>query len=161
MATMQGGGLSGKARLVSQRRRAERIAVREMLDEYFEPQSVTRRPVSHIPIRSRAEFVPTATDAPVHSPHGEPRQLQLPLSVRPASGEEQGQRSAVACVSHEPWTASSAVRRDKPAIVNRLVPRSDTKSERRPFSLGGFALGCLAGTAVAAVLLLIIRAVAL
>lgn len=161
MATMQGGGLSGKARLMSHRRRAERIAVREMLDEYFDPQPATRRPVSHIPIRSRAEFVPTAGETTQHSPHESSRQLELPLAVRHVFSAEPSQRPAAANVSHEPWTAPAVVPTDRRAGGNRLVPRRDTKPVRRPFSIGGFVIGCLAGTAVAAVLLLIVRAVAL
>lgn len=162
MGTMQSGGLSGKARLVSQRRRAERIAVREMLDEYFEPRPVTRRPVSHIPIRARAEFVPTAGEAPSHSPHEAPRQLELPLAVRHVFDAECVQNQpSVASPGHEPWMAPAALRAGHPAGDSQLVPRHDTKPVRRPFSMGGFLVGCVAGTAVAAVLLLIIRAVAL
>ena len=63
MQIVKHGGLSGKARRARDRNRAARLHAQQMIEEYLEPGTATRprREQRYIPIRSRNEFLPSAT----------------------------------------------------------------------------------------------------
>ena len=150
-------GLAGKARRARDRNRASRMYTQQVIDEYFSPESDTRRPERYIPIRGRSEFLPSAAfisdeqDAPTQ------RQLELPLVAAEAAREcalpdQTVERSTAVEVADEP-------RRD--SVIRPLRapfhPVQRRKQKQSPFTPGGFLFGCALGSAAAAMVLLVVQ----
>lgn len=152
------GGLSGKARRERGRHRAARLYGTQLVDEYLDdgpPAPGGRHWSGSIPIKGRAEFLPTVTASNRRRKkrRGTRRggsQLELPYSagdhVLPLSQPEM-------------QTVLGSPIRFPLAAETRLVPRADAPKARETpaLSFRGFLLGCAMGSAAAAVMLLMVR----
>jgi hypothetical protein len=125
MKNSRHGGLSGKERVYRLRERVARKCAEDWVSECLEPDGLDRRSRRVIPIRGRADFLPTmiATELSLEKAG----QLELNLS---SVERDRTQRAAVA-----------------------FRPMTATKRASR-FSIVQFAWGCALGGAAAAVLLL-------
>lgn len=172
------GGLQGKARRVHHERRASRLYAHQWIEEYLEPEDRPSRPPRYIPVRSRAEFLPSIaglTDEPATLSLG--AQLELPLVARVdeprsriathsnlcRSSEEVEPRVLRFPTLNKSTAVSEDVRRhqhpDRPGKGSVSSKRTTAvfkpwhAPRPRPFSVKEFLSGCAMGTAAAVVLL--------
>jgi hypothetical protein len=164
------GGLTGKARNIRHRRRVERIQAQQMLEEYLteeENQFETRS--RHVPVRGRAEFLPTIDSWTREDEMFETGgQLELTLQAEAVETAcETDQVSKFHPVESEPSEAATASNIDegKQHIVKVIPspywarPRTSFQPQggrgvARTFDPRRFAYGCAMGTAAAAAILL-------
>lgn len=168
MQAIKKNGLAGKARRVRRRNRAARLHACQMVHEYFEPDTEDLFRERYIPIRSRAEFVPSVlqdndNETTLSQSINPGSQLQLPLTAEPHQPSPQkaplSSRKDSMDQSHDkreavvrfPATGGKA----QPKRRSRLPYPSAPAKER--LTLQGFLLGCAMGSAAAAVLLLMVR----
>lgn len=152
------GGLSGKARRERGRHRAARLFGTQLVDEYLDdgpPLVGGRRWSGSIPIKGRAEFLPTVTASNRRRKkrRGSRRggsQLELPYS----SGDH-----VLPLSQPEMQTVLGAPIRFPLATEGRQTPGAEAAEARgtAPLSFRGFLLGCAMGTAAAVVMLLMVR----
>ncbi len=167
MQTTKLSGLNGKARTLRQRDRASRLHAQQLLEEYFDPDSVADRRDRYIPIRSRSEFLPAVAvwrDERNEDDRGFAQgvQFELPLNAdapTPADSCDAGVKVAatqatpveVRHVNEKPpmgWA--------RPKVSFQPVSR---RNPRGSFDPKRFLYGCLLGSAAAAVVLLMVSAV--
>jgi hypothetical protein len=165
------GGLHGKARKNHRKNRAWRLQSQQMIEEFVAPKVESHDRPRQVPIRRRAEFVPSA---PVlGSEYGVGRDDELELVY--ATGSEDGSGifdDAYALVSESSESESAIKFAPSDATVDRdereALMKYDSAEMLAPgrvarhsesFTAQGFALGCALGTAAAAMLLVMVRAV--
>ena len=167
MQTIKHGGLAGKARRVRGRNRAARLQACQMMHEYFDPDTEEVFRNRYIPIRGRAEFVPSAlqendNDMALEQPNSPGEQLQLSLAV----GQQKPDRQTTRWATLKNKTSRPHGKREEvirfPTRGGRTTPtqRNRASGEKYPaerLTLRGFLLGCAMGSAAAAVLLLMVR----
>ena len=124
-------GLSGKARRVHHRKRAERLNSQQMIEETLNP-TMQDTPHRHIPIRGRRRFLPSIAYMGKVVPVGTGRQLELPL----ASADRTRTAARSTGLGFKPPEQLEATHR---------------------FTVGGFLLGCAMGSAAAAMVLLVVQ----
>ena len=178
MQATQRGGLTGKARANRNRNRIQRIHAQQMLDEYLDADAPRESP-RLIPLRGRAEFLPTIDswtreDATFETGN----QLELTLQAANDHRDEQTRENAK-------WRLATAEEADNGATqtetaacqeqVRPLVmvipapywarPRVDFQPQggrgvERTFDFKRFAYGCALGSAAAAAILLVVSVIA-
>ena len=171
MPTKTIGGLDGKARRERVRNRAARLFARQLVKEYLEPDEVSPGVERYVPIRSRSEFLPsaappwivdltTASDKP--RPSEQAKQLDLPFV--------ETNKTQVDCPVSFPSevTPDRNESHESPAVL-RIPPPKRSRQEpaapalrpgrRKPFTFGGFLLGCAMGSAAAVMMLMVAQAV--
>ncbi len=152
------GGLSGKARRARGRYRAARLHGTQLVDEYLDegpPLSGGNRWSGSVPIKGRAEFLPTVTASnrrrkKRRAARRGGSQLELPYT----SGDH-----VLPLSQPEMQTVLGSPIRFPLAAEARQAPRDGavTARETPPPSFRGFLLGCAMGTAAAVVMLLMMR----
>lgn len=125
MKNARHGGLSGKERVYRLRERVARKCAEDWVSEYLGPDGLDRRTHRLIPIRGRADFLPTMST--LEPPIEKAGQLELNLN------SVERDRSQRAPIAFRPLEAAKRTSR---------------------FSFVQFAFGCALGGVAAAVLLL-------
>ena len=152
-------GLAGKARRTRHRSRASRLHHQHLIEEYLGESEGLRDSRSDRPIRigHRPEFLPSAELGLDDSAAG---QLELPLTT-----PEANDGGAVITIPKEKSTdlaaleAATIATQPSPAMPVREVSTiAEIGSAADEFSLRGLLAGCVMGTAAAAVVLFVIRA---
>jgi hypothetical protein len=120
-----------------------------MIDEFLEPGEDQRDTMRYIPIRGRNEFLPSVASLSTTGSRPDDEQLELPLA--------RAQQSA--CTD----AADRIIRFPRKDQVGQPLPIKPPEQlgrrAKRPFTVGGFLMGCAMGSAAAAVLLLLVRIV--
>lgn len=167
MLTATSRGLSGRARKVHYRSRADREFAQQLIDDYYEPERHNGHRDHCVPIRGRSVFLPSVVSMiPGEGRHVE-TQLELPLT----GGDDDGR-------PYETSTTASSSKGDvAAAVVLEFRPEAAPAGERKPLgpaqcrgdaasvavpkrpamTLRGFLVGCILGGSAAAALLLILR----
>lgn len=181
-------GLAGKARRNHVKRRAYQRYADDLLAEYFDADDEVER-VRHIPIKRYSPVVDRTTygtgsrrfyrvqdesglDESRRQSHRGDREVVWapPETTAPSKLIDESLLPLVEAMPKNAPAASDRAIRFKPKpratgtssalpFPQEWRPPMAYRSRRRPRSLGGFAYGCLLGSAAAAVLLLIVRVV--
>lgn len=180
------GGLHGKARYSRFRNRAWRLHSQQLIEEFVEPAGTPDKNTRRIPIKRRAEFVPSAPVLGSEYGVGTEQELELVYTtdareqsvqvglfdqafalVSPTSKEDAAitfsrSQSELRTEPNKPGVQRS----ERKALIGSTPQDSPTKAETgspsvESFTARGFVFGCALGTAVAAVLLMMVRAVIL
>jgi len=175
------GGLQGKARHDRFRKRARQLHSQRLIEEFVDPEKQQQRTPRHIPIKHRAEFVPSAPVMGSKYGTGTEQELELVYSTESESCNVDGGLfdGAYALVppdsqDHSAITFSASTgtgRRDQDDTSVEPAERDALFGDRRKetglgegdrsaiesFTARGFAFGCAIGTAAAAVLLMMVR----
>ena len=168
------GGLSGKARVNRHRNRIHRMHAQQMLEEYYDEEA-GEAPERLIPLRGRAEFLPTVDrwtqeDAGLESGS----QLELVLTVEqelevPQPRQEVEDVQQPASVQSEVDQQVQAEQPVRPPL--KVIPAPYWARPRasfqpqggrqvdRPFDLRRFGYGCALGSAAAAAILFVVSVV--
>lgn len=145
MKNARHGGLSGKERVYRLRERVARKCAEDWVAEYLEPDGVDRRANRVIPIRGRADFLPSLTSMESLPP----KAAQLELELR--SLESSPSRQAGSTAGGESVTAAAG----QTVVPSRPFRPNDAAKRVARFSFVEFAWGCALGGAAAAVLLML------
>lgn len=169
------GGLSGKARLNRHRNRVHRMHAQQMLEEYYDDEA-GEAPERPIPLRGRAEFLPTIDrwtqeDAAIEDTALESgSQLELKLSVE--EKVESAEPQCEAAVAEEGPLSEGVDQQAEAQLPIRspvkiipspywarprasFQPQGGRKLDR-PFDLRRFGYGCALGSAAAAAILFVV-----
>ena len=147
-------GLAGKARRARNLNRASRMYAQQLIEEYLYPESDTWRPERFVPIRSRREFLPSASFISEESTAPTQRQLELSLTAVGATRERAlPERVAKGVKTANEPRRDSVIRPPKAPFQ----PMQQRKQKQSPFTPGGFLFGCALGSAAAAVVLLVVQ----
>lgn len=176
------GGLSGKARHNRSRNRAWRLQSQQLIEEFVDPDKKKKRRPRHIPIKHRAEFLPSAPVMGSKYGVGTEQELELVYSTESGDSDLDGGLFDKAYAIVSPDSADeSAITFSTPKIAKRRGQHDSSigPAERdalfanrwrktvfgkggptaiETFTARGFALGCALGTATAAALLVMVRA---
>jgi hypothetical protein len=158
------GGLNGKARTLRQRDRASRLHAQQLLEEYFDPDSLADRGDRYIPIRCRSEFLPAVTawrDECNEEDKGfaQGAQFELPLDAgAPAPADFCDAGVKVPATQTTPVELRHVNEKPpmgwaRPKVSFQPVSR---RNPRGSFNPKRFLYGCLLGSAAAAVVLLMV-----
>ncbi len=153
-------GLSGKARRVHYRKRAERLSSHQMIEEFLDPNTQDTPP-RHIPIRSRRRFLPSIAYVRNVVAVGTGRQLELPLPTveRTRTAVQSAGRGRTASERKIEERADATLRFPqvgKPDAGPAFKPLEPLEAGHT-FTIGGFLLGCAMGSAAAAMVLLVVQ----
>jgi hypothetical protein len=122
-----------------------------MIHEFLEPVEDQSDNMRYIPIRGRKEFLPSVASMGIAGSAPDDPQLELPLA--------QAQPSERTAASE----TDRIIRFPRKDQVNPPLPIKPPEQlgrrTRRPFTVSGFLMGCVLGSAAAAVLLLLVRIV--
>lgn len=166
------GGLCGKARNNRHRRRVERMHAQQMLEEYFgEEEDEIEVRSRHVPVRGRAEFLPTLDswsrdDQTIETGS----QLELTLTAESSPRERASSECLVLAADESASKAdvtTCTTDATKPIVIPspywaRPRPAFQPRGGReaaRTFDLRRFAYGCALGSAAAAAILLLVSTV--
>lgn len=134
MASRNSRSLQGRERYLHHRDRDDRLFHRHLLDDYFEPERTRRPPPRFVPVRRRAEFVPTTVAVLENADVSTQRQLTLPLDGPPAgtlaNRIETSSTSRTVDQTHPVAATSSTFRHD--TGDSRNTPRSTDQAIRFP-----------------------------
>ena len=174
MQATQRGGLTGKARSNRHRNRVQRMRAQQMLEEYFDANAPEESP-RPIPLRGRAEFLPTIDswsqdDAAFETGN------QLELTLQAATDASEKQSSEIVelqlQIAQEACELAEKAASDKvTAPTVKVIPApywarprpafqpQGGRGVERTFDFRRFVYGCALGTAAAAAILLVVSTV--
>jgi len=178
------GGLSGKARHLRCRSRAQRLVAKQLIDDFNELQVDAEVPERYIRISGRNEFLPAIAQASLRTPRPAYAQLELPLrmagddtawaSTRESSTDPRT-FAATGSTPGAPTDAPAASKMPADLLKEQVIrfarsagpdvilpfkpPEQLDRPKAPPFTIGGFLAGCAMGSAAAAVALLVVRTI--
>ncbi len=174
MQATQQGGLAGKARSNRHRNRVQRMRAQQMLEEYYDADDneIEGRP---IPLRGRAEFLPTIDSWSQEDAAFETgNQLELTLQAATDAGEKQSSEVVelqLQIAKEASELAEKAASESVTPPMVKIIPAPYWARPRATFQPQGkrvvngsfdfkrFVYGCALGTAAAAAILLVVSTV--